>query len=271
LEESLALAREAGDTFRVGTTLCNLGYAAVMLGDNVRATARSEEALALAHELGSAGVEIVPETLVNLGLAALAQVDHERAATSFEETLVMSRNAGRKPTVINTLEGMASLAGALGEAIRAARLWGAAEAARDATDIALPPGERALHEPYLAAARSRLGEVAWKEALAEGLEMTLEQAAEYALSKEETDPPTIPVPEEPPADEPLNELTHREQEVALLVARGLTNRQVSAELSISERTAGNHVGGILRKLGLRSRVQIASWATERRLLAPEPD
>jgi predicted ATPase/DNA-binding SARP family transcriptional activator/DNA-binding CsgD family transcriptional regulator len=271
LEESLALAREAGDAFRVGTTLCNLGYAAVMLGDNVRATARSEEALALAHELGSAGVEIVPETLVNLGLAALDLGDHERAATSFEETLVMSRNAGRKPTVINTLEGMASLAGALGEAIRAARLWGAAEAARDATDIALPPGEWALHEPYLAAARSRLGEEAWKKALAEGREMTLEQAAEYALSKEETDPPTIPVPEEPPADEPLNELTRREQEVALLVARGLTNRQVSAELSISERTAGNHVGGILRKLGLRSRTQIASWATERRLLAPEPD
>jgi DNA-binding NarL/FixJ family response regulator len=68
----------------------------------------------------------------------------------------------------------------------------------------------------------------------------------------------------------MGTLTRREREVVVLVARGLTNRQVSAELSISERTAGNHVARILRKLGLRSRAQIASWATERRLLAPEP-
>jgi predicted ATPase/DNA-binding SARP family transcriptional activator/DNA-binding CsgD family transcriptional regulator len=270
-EESLALAREAGDTHRVGTTISNLGYAALVQGDHERATTLSDEALALAQELGSAGVEIVPEALVNLGIAALGLGDHERATASFGEALVTSKNMGRKPTVINALEGMASLAAALGEATRAARLWGAAEAAREVTDIALPPGERALHEPHLAAARSLLGEAAWEEALAEGRKLTLEAAAEYALSREETDPPTIPVPEGPPAGGPMGKLTRREQAVALLVARGLTNRQISAELGISERTAGNHVGGILRKLGLRSRVQIASWATERRLLAPEPD
>lgn len=51
-------------------------------------------------------------------------------------------------------------------------------------------------------------------------------------------------------------LTTREQQVTLLVARSLTNRQIARELSISERTAGNHVAKILRKLGLRSRTQI---------------
>jgi DNA-binding CsgD family transcriptional regulator len=72
--------------------------------------------------------------------------------------------------------------------------------------------------------------------------------------------------------EPRSELTRREQEVALLVARGLTDRQVSTKLSISERTAGNHVATILRKLGVRSRAQIATWATERQLLTPaDPD
>ncbi len=61
----------------------------------------------------------------------------------------------------------------------------------------------------------------------------------------------------------MGRLTRREQEVALLVARGLTNRQISTSLGLSERTAGNHVATILRKLGLRSRAQIAAWATER--------
>jgi DNA-binding NarL/FixJ family response regulator len=80
------------------------------------------------------------------------------------------------------------------------------------------------------------------------------------------------VPQEPPAGEPLSVLTAREQEVAVLVARGLTNRQISTRLGISERTAGNHVARILSKLGLRSRTQIASWATERQLLTtPDSD
>jgi non-specific serine/threonine protein kinase len=128
-----------------------------------------------------------------------------------------------------------------------------------------------MHEPYLAAARSRLGETAWDEALAEGRAMSLDQAAEYALSGEETDTLATPAPEEPPAEEAMVVLTPREREVALLVAQGLTNRQISTSLSISERTAGNHVGRILGKLGLSSRSQIATWATGRQLFTPDPD
>jgi predicted ATPase/DNA-binding SARP family transcriptional activator/DNA-binding CsgD family transcriptional regulator len=252
-EQSLALARESGDSFRVGLMLSNLGYVALLQGGNERAAALCEEALALAQELGSAGGPIVGEALVNLGLAVSGRGDHERAAASLREALTVSQETERKPTAINALEAMAGLAGALGEADRAARLWGAAEAARADTGIVLPPGDRALHEPHLAAARSRLGEAAWERALTEGRAMSLDEATEYALSS----------PEEPPAAEPAVELTRREQEVAALVARGLTNRQISAELGISERTAANHVARILRRLGLHSRTQIATWATER--------
>jgi DNA-binding NarL/FixJ family response regulator len=126
----------------------------------------------------------------------------------------------------------------------------------------LPPGERALHEPYLAAARSRLGKAAWEEALAVGRSMSLEEAVEYARAKEEVDRPAAPVQEQIPAGELPMELTPRENEIAALVARGLTNRHVARELSISERTAGNHVAKILKKLGLCSRAQIASWVSE---------
>jgi non-specific serine/threonine protein kinase len=270
-KESLALAREAGDADRVGNALSNLGYAEVLRGDYQRAKALCEEALALAQELGSAGMEIVPSALVNLGLSSLGIGEYGRAKTSFAEALAMSQTSGQKPQAIDALEGMASLVAITGAASRAARLWGAAEVAREATGISLSPSERAMHEPYLAPARSRLGEVAWERALAEGRAMSLEEAAEYALVKAEIDRSTTPVPEQIPPGEPTVELTRREEEIAALVAEGLTNRQIAEELSISERTAGNHVAKILRKLKLRSRTQIGGWAAERQPHTPHPD
>ncbi|MBA2535800.1 MAG: tetratricopeptide repeat protein [Rubrobacter sp.] len=113
-KESLALARETEDALRIGVSLCCLGYAGVLQGDNERATALCEEALAFADEHEDAGEQIVPETLVNLGLASLGQGDHERAISSFERALAMSQRDGRKASLINALEGVASLAGARG-------------------------------------------------------------------------------------------------------------------------------------------------------------
>jgi len=92
--------------------------------------------------------------------------------------------------------------------------------------------------------------------------MMFGEAVEYALSQEEPDPSTVSVPERSPAGKPMSNLTSREREIMLLVSRGLTNRQVSTKLSISERTAGNHVAKILKKLGHHSRAQIASWVSE---------
>lgn len=54
-------------------------------------------------------------------------------------------------------------------------------------------------------------------------------------------------------------LSRREQEVAALVASGLSNRQIAERLYLSERTVDNHVHHILAKLGFDSRVQVATW------------
>lgn len=59
---------------------------------------------------------------------------------------------------------------------------------------------------------------------------------------------------------PDGPLTRREQEVAGLVAEGLTSREIAQRLFISERTAEGHVEQIRNKLGFRSRAQIAAWA-----------
>ena len=55
-------------------------------------------------------------------------------------------------------------------------------------------------------------------------------------------------------------LTEREREILRLVAAGRSNKEIAAELVVSERTARTHVSNILRKLGLASRTQAALWA-----------
>lgn len=94
--------------------------------------------------------------------------------------------------------------------------------------------------------------------------MTPEQAVEYALSEEEAAPPAASAPKASPAEKPPVKLTRREEEIAALVARGLTNRRIAEELTLSQRTVDNHVSKILKKLGLRSREQVAARMGEQR-------
>ena len=93
--------------------------------------------------------------------------------------------------------------------------------------------------------------------------MSFEEAVEYALSAEELSPAVPPAPEWPSTGERQPSLTRREKEVAALIAQGLTNRQIASELALSEHTVHRHVAGILKKLDLHSREQVASRLAER--------
>ena len=64
-------------------------------------------------------------------------------------------------------------------------------------------------------------------------------------------------------------LSGREREVLALVAQGLTNKQIAANLFISENTVRNHVSRILEKLDLSRRSEAASWAATHGLLGDD--
>ena len=68
-----------------------------------------------------------------------------------------------------------------------------------------------------------------------------------------------------PDDNPLTELTPRELEVLTLIARGMSNKRIAAQLGIAEKTVKTHTGNLFAKLDVRDRVQAALLARDRGL------
>jgi non-specific serine/threonine protein kinase len=258
--EALALSRGTGNVGRNAVSLGNLGITMLVHGDTEQATVLLEESLGLFQAIGdNSNIAI---GLMHSALAALTRGDHERVKALSEESLKLLQKGEDKQHIADCLEIMAGGAGAQGRAQRAARLWGAAEAMREDIGVLLQPEDRKLLDPYLATAHSSLGEVAWQATLAEGRAMMPEQAIEYALSAEE---PVPPPPGVRRSGESSAALTPREEEVAVLVSRGLTNRQIASELSISEHTVATHIAKILKRLGVSSRSRLSAWVAERGL------
>jgi non-specific serine/threonine protein kinase len=149
------------------------------------------------------------------------------------------------------LDLFAALALAGREPGRSLRLCAAAARIRETIRAPLAPRwQELVASLVLAPAREALGERA-DGAWAEGSRMTLEEALACALAEPAA-----------AATGPL-QLSRREGEVASLVARGLTNRQIAERLAIAERTVEGHLERIRGKLGMHSRTEIAVWVVER--------
>jgi DNA-binding NarL/FixJ family response regulator len=69
----------------------------------------------------------------------------------------------------------------------------------------------------------------------------------------------------------LTVLTEREQQVLRLIANGLSNREISSNLSISESTVENHIHHIYTKLGISNRAQSVAYAFQSRIIALHND
>jgi predicted ATPase/DNA-binding SARP family transcriptional activator/DNA-binding CsgD family transcriptional regulator len=262
-EEALTLYRKIGDSGAAGLHLERMGWLVLAQGNQEWAMQLFEEGLAQFQE---AGVALHTDYLADFGIVALLRGEQELAKKMLEDVLASNRKLGYERGIAYGLERMAMVAGVQVQVERAARLWGAANSLREALNHPLMPTEHMVFEPLLAAARAHGDNAAWASALAEGRAMTPEEAVEYALSEEEPAPSTVSAQNRSSVRTQATPLTRREEEIAALVVRGLTNRQIATELSISEHTVANHVAKILRKLGLGSRSQITTWVVGQRTI-----
>jgi non-specific serine/threonine protein kinase len=278
LEESLALRRQLGDRGGIAECFYFLGIVRFHERDHRRAAAHFEQCLRLFRELGDRSG--IASSLLNLGMVAQYLGHSDRATRQYSESLSLRHALGDRLGVAECFERLAELAHAQGQHKRAARLAGAVDVLRDRSGqpgVPSPSGEptaeQAVHvaehvqeagrQP--AAGAARRAEAGLAAARTEGRAMSLEQAVQYALAVEPSAAPASGKSLSEPAGSPL---TRREAEIAALVARGLTNRQIAQTFVITEGTAANHVQHILNKLGFDSRAQIAAWAAERGLGAP---
>jgi predicted ATPase/DNA-binding CsgD family transcriptional regulator len=259
-EEALAVSRELGSASIFLVCLNSLALPYLLQGDLERAKEFAEEAAALSREAGAR--TLLPLPLHILGWVALLRGDLGQAEALHKESLSLSGELGDSWGTLELLEGLACIAGAKGEAEKAARLFGSAEALREAMGVGPWAALRTLEERYLVGARSRLKEGAWRRAWGEGYAMSMGAAIEYALSEEEPSTTTLSsaAPERPAG------LTPREMEVLGLVAEGLTNPQVAQKLFLSPRTVQRHLNSVYRKLGVSSRAAATRLALEHGLL-----
>ena len=180
-QKALDMARALEDAEGVALSLLYLGRAAHMRGDEMRSNTLLEESRVLFEDSGDS--RGVAEVLLELGRVAYAQGDEAHALALCQESLILSRKLDNKALIACCLTTLAGVIQAVGDAARAARLFGAAEMMLRSIDAVLDPGGSLGYESDLAAARTQLSESAFKEARAEGLAMTFEQAVACALSE----------------------------------------------------------------------------------------
>jgi non-specific serine/threonine protein kinase len=179
LEQSLAIARRCGYTAIIAWSLTHLAQAADAQGDFPATKAPLSEVLAIWR--ADSNPWGIAWTLLKQGRMAQHQGDWPAALACFTESLSFFHECASGRNVAECLEGTAVVAVAQGQPDRAVRLFGAAEAVREAGGWSLPPVYRSDHEEAVAALRAEVGQAAFAAAWAEGRAMLLDQTVTYAL------------------------------------------------------------------------------------------
>ena len=255
-----------------------MGTLARTRGDAEMAVRYYQDAMEIFREL-DAWPEIA-RCQAGIGWIGVAAGDFSLAADSLAESLRLNQACGQRLGIARGLEAFAALAAARQQPEQAARLAGAACQLRESLGHGTGIGPRV--EEVLDFARGRLGASAAAALFAEGRELTAEDAVSVALGSTPesrdpgtgqpawTDPARLAAAGSRPASASKDArgghrspgpLTRREHEIVLLIAQGLSNREIADELVISPATAARHVANILAKLGFTKRTQVASWAT----------
>jgi ATP/maltotriose-dependent transcriptional regulator MalT len=299
LDESLAVARAAGNRVNEAIALRNLGWLALVQEDSSTAYARAAASLAIARAVGD--IWAVCLSLMVVAHVMLRQGDLATARRLAEESLVLHRQTGERfqlafcldvvgqvataegqyaqaravlreslnvrqdlddrAGIAATLESIATLAAAETQPECAVQLAGAAAGIREQVEAPLYPMGRAMLDKWLVPLRQVLGAETTTVAWEAGRDMPIEQALDLALAATEA-PPTRSDRQPERSAQQVGGLSPREREVAALLARGLSNRDIAQRLVVTERTVAAHLEHILNKLGFASRHQVGAWAGE---------
>ncbi|WP_170322490.1 LuxR C-terminal-related transcriptional regulator [Acrocarpospora macrocephala] len=252
LETALAGHQRRGDHASAVLTLHRLAQTALAAGDAGRAHELAARCIA---EGGVSTSWAAVHAQWILGLATWRLGDPAAAAALEHDTARRCWAHGDLLGVTLAVQALAWIAAATGEPARAARLLGAA--GRVWRDVhAAFPFLTTFQEECAAQATAALSEDGFQAAFAAGSALSDAEMIEEALKETP----------EPARDDDRGRtlLTRREQQIAHLVADGLSNPDIARELFISARTAETHVQNILTKLGFRSRAQIAGWVVGQR-------
>ncbi|HEY2575561.1 MAG TPA: LuxR C-terminal-related transcriptional regulator, partial [Streptosporangiaceae bacterium] len=189
------------------------------------------------------------------GVAAWRHGDLDQATVLQLRSLRQWEGLNERMGPTYCLEALSWIAASQGQPERAAILVGAAASLWQSMGTTVDGYHHlaGYHQDCERQTRQALGEAAFEEAYHRGMQLAPAYTVAYALRQPER-PPVPAVPAEMP-------LTPRELQVARLIATGHSNKQIAADLVISQRTAEGHVEHILTKLGFTSRAQVAVWIT----------
>jgi predicted ATPase/DNA-binding CsgD family transcriptional regulator len=252
VERAVALVSESGDHPVIAFTIFYSALVALLTGELERACELFARAGAMAAELGLTPLGARARLMLGYPLLDLGELSAAR--TALAEGFQMSTDVGDRWFVQLELGAFVGLAVKTGRPRLALRVAGATEAYRDVNEFTMPGPMEEIVDRWLVTTRARAGPTAGR-LLAEGRRLSPEQAVALVLANEPDDTLGTRLGSS-------SALTRRETEVAVLVARGLTNRDIAAQLYLSVRTVEVHVDHILTKLGFHARTQLAAWALE---------
>jgi predicted ATPase/DNA-binding CsgD family transcriptional regulator len=250
VERAAALVSQTGDGPATAFVTFYSGLVALLTGQPEAAGGLFDRCAAMAAALDLEPLSARARQMLGFPLLDLGELAAARAALA--EGFPVCMDVGDRWVVQIGLAGFAGLAAKTGRPRLALRLAGAGDAYRDANEFSMPEPIAEIIGRWLAPARAKAGRAA-ERLVADGRRLSPQQAVDLVLASEPDDAP-------PPASRQA--LTRREAEVAALAARGLTNRDIAAQLFLSVRTVEVHVDHILTKLGFHTRTQLAAWALE---------